>query len=346
MIQVVNVQSVQSYQPAHPLLVYQTQYSPFMVESCFEMHRTIHHYEHFLEAETDSHPGLLVAHVVRESSQRLLMIRKSEFQPNTKHLGQHFLIDESIADSIIALADIQPDDIILEIGPGEGSLTYRLAQKAKRVYAIEIDNRLKHPLEEMAKKADNIELIWGNALQVPFPQFDKLVSSLPYQILEPLLNKLIQDSFKFAVLVTGSRFGFTILQHPQDIGFKKLGVLVNSFFYPEIKSVVPSNAFSPKPRMSSTVMVLRPKKIMDLMNDQTLFLFRLLLEQRDKKIKNGLREAIIRVAETRGIRLTKNQARKLIVECGIPDDILENWFESLSNPQLEILGKAFGRIII
>lgn len=274
------------------------------------------------------------------------MIAKGDFRPDTKHLGQHFLIDEQVADRLVALAQIEREEVVLEIGAGFGFLTCRLAERAEKVYTIEIDRRFHPWLEKLTQEAGNIEIIWGDALKVPFPRFDKFVASLPYQILEPLIEKLIRHSFDSALLVTGARFGFTVLQHPRAIKFKKLAVLVNCFFYPKIEFVVPSSSFNPKPRMSSTVVVLTPKKITDLLDDKVLYLFRQLFEQRDKKIKNGLREAIIRFAEVKGTLLTKNQARLLIEESGIPDQILDNRLESVSNTQLELLGHAFANIAI
>ena len=91
-------------------------------------------------------------------------------------LGQHFLIDRSIVDSIVSHADLGPEDWVLEIGPGEGILTRELAARAGRVYAVEIDPDLAASLCNMAP---NVMVIHADALTVRLPQYNKIVSNLP-----------------------------------------------------------------------------------------------------------------------------------------------------------------------
>jgi 16S rRNA (adenine1518-N6/adenine1519-N6)-dimethyltransferase len=102
-----------------------------------------------------------------------------------KEYGQHFLRDPNILGVIGRLADLAPDDVVLEIGPGEGVLTRYLAERVRRVHAVEIDRTLEPALSELA---DNVDIVFGDALQLELPQdATKLVANLPYNVATPLV---------------------------------------------------------------------------------------------------------------------------------------------------------------
>jgi 16S rRNA (adenine1518-N6/adenine1519-N6)-dimethyltransferase len=102
-----------------------------------------------------------------------------------KEYGQHFLADRNILGVINRLAELAPEDVVLEIGPGRGVLTRYLAERVARVHAIEIDRELRPFLVELA---DNVDVVFGDALEVPLPQdATKLVSNLPYNVATPIV---------------------------------------------------------------------------------------------------------------------------------------------------------------
>jgi 16S rRNA (adenine1518-N6/adenine1519-N6)-dimethyltransferase len=107
-----------------------------------------------------------------------------------KQLGQHFLADENILGVIERLAELGPDDVVLEIGPGLGVLTRRLAERARHVHAVELDRSLAPHLAELADRA-NVDLHWGDALQLDLAALDptptKLVANLPYNVATPIV---------------------------------------------------------------------------------------------------------------------------------------------------------------
>src|SRR5262245_37423296 len=109
-----------------------------------------------------------------------------------KRFGQHFLTDRSILRRIVAFANIQPEDIVVEIGPGQGALTRELADAARRVIAIEIDKDLTPALR--SEMPGNVEIIEGDALEVGFPagRFH-VVGNLPYNVATPLFKRFIED---------------------------------------------------------------------------------------------------------------------------------------------------------
>jgi 16S rRNA (adenine1518-N6/adenine1519-N6)-dimethyltransferase len=110
--------------------------------------------------------------------------------PN-RELGQHFLVDENILGVAGRLADLQPDDIVLEVGAGLGVLTAYLAERVRLVHAVELDRGLEPHLRERLTGYDNVELVMGDALTLPLEALDpapaKLVANLPYQIATPLV---------------------------------------------------------------------------------------------------------------------------------------------------------------
>ncbi|MGZ4333379.1 MAG: 16S rRNA (adenine(1518)-N(6)/adenine(1519)-N(6))-dimethyltransferase RsmA [Gaiellaceae bacterium] len=102
-----------------------------------------------------------------------------------KEYGQHFLVDRNILEVIGRLAELGPDDVVLEIGPGQGVLTRYLAERVRHVHAVEIDRTLEPALSGLA---DNVDVVFGDALQLELPQdATKLVANLPYNVATPLV---------------------------------------------------------------------------------------------------------------------------------------------------------------
>jgi len=219
-------------------------------------------------------------------------------------LDQHFLIDRKVLERIIELSEINEKDIVLEIGAGRGELTKLLAEKAGKVIAVEKDKCL---FEELKKLNRNIESIYGNALAFKFPEFNKVVSNIPYSISEPLVQKLIYYDFELAVLLVPEKFSRILAGEKKT----KLTLIVNTFFHIKTYDKIPPEKFFPKPRVMSRIVLLKPKK--PSLQEAVLQQF---LRQKDKKIKNAMREAIIKGGEKFGKKITKNEARLLAINLG------------------------------
>src|SRR4030042_3085756 len=132
-----------------------------------------------------------------------------------KNLGQNFLIDKNIAILEVKQANIESDDTVLEIGPGLGILTKLLAEKAKRVIAIEIDENLINKLKKTLP--ENVDLIHEDALNIDFetlPKFNKIVSNLPYQISSPITFKFLDYDFESAILIYQKEFAERLVAKP------------------------------------------------------------------------------------------------------------------------------------
>lgn len=200
--------------------------------------------------------------------------------------GQHFLVDRGIAERIAGYADISPGDRVLEIGPGRGSLTEFLAARAGRVYAIEADPELARYVEDMFP---NVEVIQGDALRVDLPEYNKVVSNLPYHISTKITLRLLRNPFDLMVLMYQREFVERMLASPGTRDYGRLSVNVSYYANVEILETVPRSAFRPMPHVSSSVVRLRPRADREQV-DESMFsaICRDLFTKRRKKVKNAL----------------------------------------------------------
>jgi len=208
--------------------------------------------------------------------------------------GQNFLVDKNIAELEVKHADIQKDDVVLEIGPGTGVLTSLIADKAGKVIAIEIDGKLVDGLKSFLP--ENVLLIHDDALKVDFstlPRFNKIVSNLPFQISSPITFKFFEYDFDLAVLIYQKEFADRMVAKPGSKDYSRLsvGVYYNSFC--DVVARVPKTCFYPQPKVDSSIIKLKPRKTpLFSVKDEKLFfdLTRDLFNHRRKKIGNTIRK--------------------------------------------------------
>ncbi|MDM7912129.1 MAG: 16S rRNA (adenine(1518)-N(6)/adenine(1519)-N(6))-dimethyltransferase RsmA [Methanotrichaceae archaeon] len=198
--------------------------------------------------------------------------------------GQHFLVDRSIIERIAGYAELAPDDIILEIGPGPGNLTEAIAAKAGRVFAVEVDPVLAANLHG---RFQNVVVINGDALKVELPEYNKIVSNLPYQISTKITFRLLSRPFELAVLMYQKEFAMRMLASPGSDDYGRLGMIAGYLCKAEILEIVPKSAFQPMPEVESAIVRLRPRE--HEMNAGKFIKFvEGLFSNRRKKIKKGL----------------------------------------------------------
>jgi 16S rRNA (adenine1518-N6/adenine1519-N6)-dimethyltransferase len=171
--------------------------------------------------------------------------------------GQHFLVDRGIIERIAGYAEIEPDDSILEIGPGTGNLTEAIASKAGRVFAVEVDPVLAANLHGRFR---NAVVINDDALKVEFPEYNKIVSNLPYQISTKITFRLLSRPFELAVLMYQREFARRLLARPGSEGYGRLGMIAGYLCKAEILEIVPRSAFRPVPEVESAIVRLLPRE--------------------------------------------------------------------------------------
>ncbi len=219
-----------------------------------------------------------------------------------KNFGQNFIIDENVITNIIEKSGVDKDTLVIEIGPGAGSLTYKLSKYAKNVVCYEIDTKLKPILDEVLKDCNNVEVIFEDFLKsnvldtVQKYEYKKIyvVANLPYYITTPIIVKLIEDKIpleKIVVMVqkeVGNRFKAV----PGTKEYSSLSVFLDYYF--DVKKLidVSSNVFMPKPNVDSIVVeFIKHNKYKNVINEELFFkLVRDSFKQKRKTLRNNLKE--------------------------------------------------------
>lgn len=216
------------------------------------------------------------------------ILKKHQIQLK-KRKSQHYLVNSSILDWIIQKADLSISDTVLDIGAGIGTLTIPLSEEVEKVVAIEQDPHIADVLRERLKneKITNVDVLEGDATRLKLPTFNKVVSNLPYQISSPITFRLLEYDFEFAILMYQLEFAERMVAKPGDSKYSRLSVMINLKANVEKLFTVPKGAFIPRPRVSSAVVKLKPKK--DVYLDEFFFkITRALFQHKRKKAKKAL----------------------------------------------------------
>ena len=228
------------------------------------------------------------------------LLRKHGLSPN-KQLGQNFLIDAQAIEQIINVAEINPNDQVIEIGSGLGQLTSALAINAKSVISIELDTRFIPILKKTLQPFSNVTIIQGDFLKINLPQlletegFSKnnylVVANIPYYITSALIRKLLESKTppKKLVLTIQKEIAERITANKDHLSI--LAISVQIYGTPRIEFTIPSTAFYPTPKVDSAVVVVeRHQKPLVPANLLPLF-FRVVkagFSQKRKQLRNSL----------------------------------------------------------
>ncbi len=177
-----------------------------------------------------------------------------------KELGQNFIVEENSLNKILSFANLSQDDIVLEVGAGLGGLTEKLVEKAKKVYAFELDKKLCDYLSEKFSTHNNIEIFYEDILRANLPSHNKVVSNLPYTITGPLLEKLFyRQNSPEGTIVIEKKIADRIFSHDRHENFSRISVTSNSFVTPVARSDISKNSFYPVPRIDLSLVKILPK---------------------------------------------------------------------------------------
>lgn len=216
-----------------------------------------------------------------------------------KRLGQNFMINQDVIDQIVEKAEISDEDIIIEIGPGIGSLTKSLIQKAKKVIAIELDANMIDILKFRFGTSDNLEIIYGDVLKTDIASLIKdyksvkVVANLPYYITTPIIMKLLEEklNLKSITVMVQKEVGERICSTYKDKEYGAITISVQYYSSPKIIIDVPKENFLPSPEVDSCVIKLDlSEKPRVEVNDEKMF-FKIVkgaFTQRRKTIQNSL----------------------------------------------------------
>ena len=236
----------------------------------------------------------------------MALLRRYQIDPK-RSLGQNFLLDEKHLDRIVAAADLSPTDVVLEIGPGLGTLTRRLAAQAGHVVAVELDNRLIELLRADFASQPHVQIVHNDILEtVPSallaeylpglqgsdqPLRYKVVANLPYYITSLVLRHMLEASPppSLAVVMVQKEVADRICAKPGDLSL--LAISVQFYAIPHIVQRVPAGAFYPAPKVDSAVLRLdvRPQPAVTAISPQAFFdVVRAGFGQKRKQLANSL----------------------------------------------------------
>lgn len=241
-----------------------------------------------------------------------------------KKFGQNFLIDTHVLDKIIAAAEIGPDDFVLEIGPGIGTMTQYLAESAREVVAVEIDQNLIPILQDTLSAYDNVTVIHEDILKVDIGKLAeernggrpvKVVANLPYYITTPIIMGLFESDVPLSsiTVMVQKEVADRMQTGPGSKDYGALSLAVQYYAEPYIVANVPPNCFMPRPAVGSAVIRLTRHKEKPVEVKNPAFMFQLIrasFNQRRKMLQNGLhnsgelhlsKEKIAAALETMGL---------------------------------------------
>jgi len=220
-----------------------------------------------------------------------------------KRWSQHFLVDRNILNKVIRTAQVEKEDMVLEVGPGLGEMTLALARQVKRVIAIEIDPKLVAILNKKMKDYPNVEVVKGDILKVDFRQFlkreghpIKVVANLPYQISTPLLFRFIEskEAFSTFTLMLQREVAERMVAPPGRKEYGPLSIFIQMFSDVSIRFFIKPSAFFPPPKVESAVvhMVWKEKPMIET-NDEEWFkrVVRACFGYRRKTLVNALKHS-------------------------------------------------------
>ena len=222
-----------------------------------------------------------------------------------KKFGQNFLIDTHVLDKIIRESGVSKDDMVIEIGPGIGTMTQYLCENAREVVAIEIDKNLIPILEDTLSAYDNVTVINEDVLKVDIKKLAeeknggrpvKVVANLPYYITTPIIMGLFESHVPIdsITIMVQKEVADRMQEGPGSKEYGALSLAVQFYAKPEIVAIVPPNCFMPRPNVGSAVIRLtcHEKPPVEVKDEGFMFnLIRASFNQRRKTLVNGLTNA-------------------------------------------------------
>ena len=242
-----------------------------------------------------------------------------------KRFGQNFLIDRHVIEKIIRAADITREDIVLEIGPGIGTLTQYLAEAAKKVYAVEVDKNLIPVLEETLCEFDNVTVINEDILKVDIKKLlgekttCKVVANLPYYITTPIIMRLFEEHIpaESITVMVQKEVAERMQAAPKTKDYGALTLAVRYYADAYIAANVPPNCFIPRPNVGSAVIRFTKwdKPVVHVEDEALMFkLIRASFNQRRKTLQNGIHNFP-------GLSFTKEEVSNALCSMGLDENI-------------------------
>lgn len=271
------------------------------------------------------------------------LVKKHGFK-FAKSLGQNFLIDDNIVDKIVAGAGIGPEDKIIEVGPGIGTLTREMASRAQNLMAVEIDKNLIPILEDTLGDYDNVKIVNEDIIKADIRGLIdenlgggpvKLVANLPYYITTPIIMRFLEENINVTdiVVMVQKEVAERMNAQPGGKDFGALSVAVQYYCDTEIVAKVPRHLFVPQPNVDSIVIALRVRPERKYKVDDEDLYFKVV-----KAAFGQRRKTLLNSISSMG-NLAKDQVKEALEEAGIDP---KRRGETLSLDEFAILSNVIG----
>ena len=285
--------------------------------------------------------------MIEKASDTIDIIKEHGFVFQKKY-GQNFLIDTHVLDKIISAADISKEDVVIEIGPGIGVLSQRIAQKAHKLIAIEIDKNLMPILTKTLFDYENVVLLNEDVLKVDLEALIgkeaegrrvKVVANLPYYITTPIIMDLLERKLKLEsiTVMIQKEVAQRLIAKPGTKEYGAISLAVAYYTKAKIVANVPPNSFIPRPAVSSAVVRLKLHELKPFKPKDEKLMFNLIrasFNQRRKTLQNGLNNAA-------GLSFTKEEIVEAISFAGLDERVRG---ETLSLEDFVVLSDCLSKL--
>ena len=263
----------------------------------------------------------------------------------SKAKGQNFLIARWVPESIAQDSGVDKNTGVLEIGPGIGPLTQQLCLRAKKVCAVELDQRLEPILKLTVGEFDNLDILWGDVLKQDIPKLvaekfpglrPAACANLPYYITSPILTALLEaECFDTVTVMVQKEVAQRIAAKPGTADYSAFTVFCQYYAQPQLLFDVPAHCFLPQPKVTSAVVTLKVRQHRPWQIDDEAIFFRLVrasFAMRRKKLSNGIASGFP--------ELGKAGAEQVILEAGFDANVRG---EALGIPEFAAIANAICR---
>ena len=247
-----------------------------------------------------------------------------------KKYGQNFLISESAVEDILDAAALGPDDCVLEVGPGIGTLTGYLSERARHVVSVEIDMSLAPVLAETLADCGNVTILWQDVLKTDIGAIAreynggrplKVVANLPYYVTTPILMQLLENGtlFEGVTLMVQKEVADRICAPAGSRDAGAITYAVQYYAVPSVRGMVPPSSFIPRPAVESCILHLDVRESAPVEADRELLfaLIRAAFNQRRKTLANAVSHGF----ELDGRRISREEAAAALARAGLPETV-------------------------
>lgn len=244
-----------------------------------------------------------------------------------KQFGQNFLVDERVLNKIITSANITKNDVVIEVGPGIGTLTRELAKNAGKVIAVEIDKNLIPILDDTLSEFDNVEIINNDILKVDIEKIAaensnksiKIAANLPYYITTPIIMQILENRLpvESITVMVQKEVAYRMKAEPATKDYGALSLAIRYYCEPYLAANVPRNCFMPRPNVDSAVIKLTvfDKPPVDVSDSKLLFdIIKAAFSQRRKTLLNC-------IFNSENFNFDKSEIVKILNQAGFDEKI-------------------------